>query len=174
VSRKTPPLPCLTRSRTSRAGNGQALCMSLADIGSQSLSIRRAVSGSVHPRRPQTISGGGRRQLLTRTRLTANPRGASRAILLKMLNGIPGASTRFYRVANSMDLSQLRKVRDGGFRFCNGIQASVGERGQWAVITHDLISKPTTANQSKRELFRYSHLILISPALRRAAWRARH
>jgi hypothetical protein len=103
VSRKTPPLPCLTPSRTSRAGNGQALCMSLADIGSQSLSIRRAVSGSVHPRRPQTISGGGRRQLLTRTRLTANPRGASRAILLKMLNGIPGASTRFYRVANSMD-----------------------------------------------------------------------
>jgi hypothetical protein len=66
----------------------------------------------------------------------------------------PGLSTRFYRAANSMDcpFHSFGDFRDGGFPFWNGIQALVGERGQWAVITHDLISKPTN-NQSRRELF---------------------
>jgi hypothetical protein len=87
LGKKTPRLPCLTPSRTSRAGNGQALCMSLADIDSQSLSIRRAVSRSVHPERAPK-----RRPTATpnKNAINSEPRGASRVILLKMLNGIPG------------------------------------------------------------------------------------
>ena len=77
-----------------------------------------------------------------------------------------GLSTRHYRAANSIDspLHSFGNFRDGGFRFWNGIQAFVNERGPWAVITHDLISKLKNS-QSKRELFRYGHLILISMAI---------
>jgi transposase len=56
-------------------------------------SIRRAVSRSVYPETvsaPQTIIGGGRRQLPTGTRPTANQEALPAAMLLKMLNGIPG------------------------------------------------------------------------------------
>ena len=54
--------------------------------------------------------------------------------------------------------------RDGGFRFWNGIQAFVGERGQRDVITHDLISKPTNSQSiKKRELFRYDRLSRYRP-----------
>ena len=80
-------------SRTSRAGTGQALYMSLADIDAQSLSIRRAVSRSVHPGPVSAPPNHQRRRATAtpnRSAINSEPRGASRAILLKMLNGIPG------------------------------------------------------------------------------------
>src|SRR5664279_2303427 len=83
--------------------------------------------------------------------INSEPRGASRAILLKMLNGIPG-----FRPASIAPLTRWtvpftasETFRDGGFRFWNGIQAFVGERDHWAVITHDLISKPTNSQSIK-------------------------
>jgi hypothetical protein len=71
----------------------------------------------------------------------------------------PWFSTRLYRAANSMDgpFHSFGDFRDYGFRFWNGIQAFVDERGQRDVISHDLTSKPTNANHSKRELFQYGH-----------------
>jgi hypothetical protein len=73
----------------------------------------------------------------------------------------PWLSTRFYRAANSMDcpFHSFGDLRDGGFRFWNGIQAFVRKWGQRDVITHDLISKPTNSQSiKKRELFRYDVL----------------
>jgi hypothetical protein len=63
----------------------------------------------------------------------------------------PGLSTHSYRTANSIDrpFHGIGDFRDGGFRFWNGIQAVVGKRGQRAVITHDLISKPTNSQSIK-------------------------
>jgi hypothetical protein len=62
-----------------------------------------------------------------------------------------GLSTRFYRAANSIDcpFHSFGDFRYGGFRRWNGIQAFVGERGQRAVISHDLISKPTSSQSIK-------------------------
>ena len=113
-----------------------------------SLSVRRAVSRSIHPgrlARPQTLIDGGRRQLPTGTRLRAKRRVARD--IAQDAQRHPWLSTRFYRAANSMGcpFHSFGDFRDGGFRFWNGIQAFVGKRGQRDVITHELISKPTNS-----------------------------
>jgi hypothetical protein len=62
-----------------------------------------------------------------------------------------GLSTRFYRAANSIDcpFHSIGDFRNCGFRFWNGIQAFVNERGLLAIITHDLISKPINSQSFK-------------------------
>jgi hypothetical protein len=99
-------------------------------------------------RRPSSAAGDGHSQQ-ERDQQRAKRRFASD--IAQDAQRHPGLSTRFYRTANSMDclFHSSRDFLDGGFRLWNGIQAFVGERGQWAVITHDLISKPTNSQSIK-------------------------
>jgi hypothetical protein len=88
-------------------------------------------------------------------------RGASRA---RYAQRHPRPSTCFYRTGNPM------KFRDGGFRFWNGIQTFMGERGQRDVITHDPISRSTNSQSiKKRELLRYGRRSRYRP--RCGGWR---
>jgi len=66
----------------------------------------------------------------------------------------PGLSTRSYRASNSIDcpLYGVGDFRDRGFRFWNGIQAFAGKGSQRAVITHDLVSKPTVSQSIKTQI----------------------
>jgi hypothetical protein len=90
---------------------GQALCMSLADIDSQSLSIRRAVSRSVHPGRAPNHQRRRATATPNKNVINSEPRGASRAILLKMLNGIAGLRrASIASLTRWTVLSQLRKL----------------------------------------------------------------
>jgi hypothetical protein len=90
-------------------------------------------------------------------------RGASRAMLLKMLSGIPGLrpasiapATRWTVPFTASETSAM-----GDF----GIQTFMGERGQRDVITHDLISKSTNSQSiKKRELLRVAVVAVIARA----------
>jgi len=111
--------------------------------------------------RPQTIIGAGRWQLPTRRR----PIASQAALRAQCYSRCSRASLAFDSILsrrNSVDcpFHSFGDFRDGAFGFWNGIQAFVGGRGQRDVITHDLISESRqTANQSRRQSFRYGHLI---------------
>jgi hypothetical protein len=100
--------------------------------------------------RPKPSSAGAT-TTPNRNAINSEPRGASRDDITQDAQRHPWLLTRFNRAANAIDcpFHSFEDFRDGGFRFWNGIQAFVGERGQRDVIIHDLISRPTTAINQK-------------------------
>jgi hypothetical protein len=121
--------------------------------------------------RPQAVIDGGRRQLPTGTRLTAN----QVALRARCCSRCSTASLAFDSLLSRRQLDGLSfhsfgDLRDGGFRFWNGIQTLMGQRGQRDVITHDLISKSTNSQSiKKREWLRYGRLSRYRP--RCGGWR---
>jgi hypothetical protein len=117
----------------------------------------RAPEGLIRGRltHPQTIIGGGRRQLPTGRDQQRTKRRFARDVTQDAQRH-PWFSSRFHHAANSMDcpFHDFGDFRDGGFWFWNGIQAFVGKRGQRDVMTHD----------------RYWHINVISLA----PWPTRH
>ena len=123
--------------------------MSLADIDAQSLlSIRQAVGNSSLRRAPNHHR---RRATATPNRNATNsePRGASRAMLLKMLDGIPG-----FRPASIAPLtrwtvpSRLRRLPRRWISVLERDPSLRGRKGS-AGCHHSRFNLQQTANQSK-------------------------
>lgn len=121
--------------------------------------------------RPQAVIDGGRRQLPTGTRLTAN----QVALRARCCSRCSTASLAFdsllsRRQLDGLSLSQLRRPPRWWISVLERDPNFHGQRGQRDVITHDLISKSTNSQSiKKREWLRYRRLSRYRPRCGR--WR---
>jgi len=140
INRECPPgwrIDAAMRPRTS--GSKTRRCISRRLAPDAAASRRESIAS-------QTIIGDGRPQLPTGTRLTANQEALRGAIIVKSSMAYR-LSTCFYCAANPIDCPF---TAFGDFAMADfGSKPFVGERGQRAVITHDLISKPTNSQSIK-------------------------
>jgi hypothetical protein len=124
-------------------------------IASKVLAPEFQSRGRCIPRRRYSKGRGSRKHhrrrataIPSRNATNSEPRGASRAMLLKMLNGMPGFRPASIAPLTRWTVPFTASAAIEDFASGTGIRAFVGGRGQRDVITHDLISKPQIANQS--------------------------